>query len=81
MPGHRDIYFQDHCFAALRNLERVSADSGIPQALLALAWVLHQPAVSVVLIGATSTRHVDNAIAAQSLVCDANVWARLSPAR
>lgn len=78
MPGHRDVYFHEQCFAALHKLERVSANAGVAQPLLALAWVLRQPAVSAVLVGATSTRHIENAIAAQSLSRDLNAWSSLS---
>ena len=70
VPGHRDIYFRPECFAALDRLTKVSAQSGVPQHLLALGWVLRQPDVSIVLIGATRLQHLDNAIAAAAAPLD-----------
>ena len=36
----------------------------LPRAQIALAWLLHQPAVTVPLIGATRLHHPEDAIAA-----------------
>ena len=70
VPGHRDVYFRPECFAALDRLTSVSAESNVPQHLLALSWVLRQKQLSTVLIGATRPEHLDNAVAAGSLSID-----------
>jgi len=44
--------------------QAIAEARGIPMAQVALAWVLHNPAVSAPIIGATKTRHVDDAVAA-----------------
>jgi aryl-alcohol dehydrogenase (NADP+) len=45
-------------------LTRVAADKGAPQAQVALSWVLQHPSVSSVIVGATKTKHLEDAIAA-----------------
>jgi aryl-alcohol dehydrogenase-like predicted oxidoreductase len=79
VPGHRDVYFQPECFAALDRLTVVSTQSGVPQHLLALSWVLRQRDVSIVLIGATRIQHLDNAIEATSIRMDDALINSLDP--
>jgi len=79
VPGHRDVYFRPECFAALDRLTALSEESGIPQHLLALSWVLRQPEVSIVLIGATRLQHLDNAIAAASTPINEHLLDNLDP--
>jgi aryl-alcohol dehydrogenase-like predicted oxidoreductase len=48
-------------------VERVTALAkarGVPQAQIALAWLLHQPAVTAPIVGATKLAHIDDAVAA-----------------
>ena len=40
---------------------------GVPQAQIALAWVLHQPAVTAPIVGAMKPHHLDDAVAALSV--------------
>jgi len=50
--------------------ERVSQlarKRGVPQAQIALAWVLHKPFVTSPIIGATKMQHLDDAVAALSV--------------
>jgi len=56
--------------ADMRVLERVDAVAkarGVPNAQVALAWLLRQPGVTAPIIGATKTQHLDDAIAALSV--------------
>ncbi|MBO9595116.1 MAG: aldo/keto reductase [Niabella sp.] len=64
MPAHQEIYFTAGARERLRVLLKVAEKSGDTPALLALAWALHQPFVSTVLIGVREKRHIDQAIAA-----------------
>lgn len=80
IPGHRDVYFHDSCFDALRRLGQLSAETRIPQHLLALAWVLRRPDIGIVLIGATRPDHLENAIEASRLSLDDGFWNRLDRA-
>ncbi|HEX2806069.1 MAG TPA: aldo/keto reductase [Kineosporiaceae bacterium] len=45
----------------------VAAARGVPQAVIALAWLLQQPAVTAPIVGATKPRHLDDAVAALDL--------------
>ncbi|OIQ80543.1 L-glyceraldehyde 3-phosphate reductase [mine drainage metagenome] len=50
--------------AIIGRVAEVAADVGIPRAQVALAWVLHNPAVTAPIIGASRLGHLDDAIAA-----------------
>ena len=45
----------------------VAAERGVPRAQVALAWLLHQPAVTAPIVGATKPEHLDAAVAALDL--------------
>ena len=45
-------------------VQKVAEDRGISMAQVALAWVLHNPAVSAPIVGATKSHHLPEAIAA-----------------
>lgn len=45
----------------------VATMRGIPQSQIALAWVLHQPAVTAPIIGATTPGHLEDAVSALSV--------------
>lgn len=64
VPGHADIYFQAEKLATAERLAALAARTGIPPAQLAVAWVLSNPDVDTVLIGARTPAHIDNALAA-----------------
>lgn len=59
IPGHQPIYFTDHGYTVLDQLDRASEQSGRSMVQLALAWVLAQPHITSVLIGARNTSQVD----------------------
>ncbi len=67
IPGHQDIYFQKRAWRRLECLEAVARRSGHNAVTLALAWVLHNPQVTSVLIGGRTPAHLDQAFAAQTL--------------
>lgn len=77
IPGHQDIYFREESFEALARLEAASALTGLPKHLLALAWVLRNAAISIVLVGATRIEHLENALRARDLSLDEEIWRRL----
>ena len=64
IPGHQPIYFTDHGYAVLDRLAEAAQQSGRSMVQLALAWVLKQPHVTSVLIGARNTSQVDQAFEA-----------------
>jgi aryl-alcohol dehydrogenase-like predicted oxidoreductase len=45
----------------------VAGERGVPRAQVALAWLLHKPAVTAPIFGATKPHHVEDAVAAADL--------------
>jgi aryl-alcohol dehydrogenase-like predicted oxidoreductase len=66
-PGHADIYFSERNFRTLARLDALSQRAGIPMVRLAMGWVLRNPNLTAVLVGARSTAHIDNALEALRL--------------
>jgi aryl-alcohol dehydrogenase-like predicted oxidoreductase len=64
VPGHRDIYFHAEKFEVARRLRELSGKTGVPLPQLAVAWVLKNPRVDTVLVGARTREHVASAVAA-----------------
>jgi len=64
IPGHQPIYFTDHGFRMLKQLDEAADRTGKSHVQLALSWVLQQPNITSVLIGARNTSHVDQALLA-----------------
>jgi aryl-alcohol dehydrogenase-like predicted oxidoreductase len=57
--GHRPADFD-----VADAVRAIAAERGLPPARVALAWLLGRPGVTAPLIGATSLRHLDDALAA-----------------
>ncbi len=64
VPGHQNVYCHDAAYQRLARLEAVAQRTGHSQALLALAWALHQPGIDTVLVGGRTPAHLDQAFAA-----------------
>lgn len=58
-------------------LAEVSAEKGLSMAHVALAWVLGNPVVSSIIIGATKHRHLEDAVASLSVTLTAEETIRL----
>jgi len=69
-PLHQNKYFYESCFRVLEALRAKSEAIGASMIQLALAWVLAQPAVTSMLIGARTPAHVDQAFDAMALGMD-----------
>lgn len=67
IPGHCDVYFSDTNFRRVEKLKELSDRTGVPVAHLATSWVLQNPQVDSVLIGARTIAHVETALAAAAL--------------
>ena len=65
IPGHQDVYFHQVSEDRLSRLEALAKESGHSQAHLAMSWATHQSGVNTVLIGARTTAHIDQALAAR----------------
>ncbi len=71
------LYTPEVDFAVVDRAAEVAAARGVPAAQVALAWLLHKPAVTAPIVGATKLEHLDDAVAAEQLVLDADEIARL----
>lgn len=64
VPGHKDIYFNKIAIHRFTRIQKISSRTGYSTAHLALAWALHQPGITSVLIGTRSIAHLDQAFTA-----------------
>jgi 1-deoxyxylulose-5-phosphate synthase len=64
IPGHQDIYFTRHGYQVLAKLDEESRTTGKSHVQLALSWVLSQPGITSVLIGARNTGQIEQALQA-----------------
>lgn len=61
--AHR-MYYDEADFAVLEKVKQVADAHDATPAQIALAWLLHQPAVTSPIIGATRMEHLEQAVAA-----------------
>jgi aryl-alcohol dehydrogenase-like predicted oxidoreductase len=72
------LYYQDSDFDVVERVVAVAGRLGVPPAQVALAWLLHQPAVTAPIVGATRLEHLEDAAAALDLRLDAGDLAALA---
>ena len=65
------LYYQDSDFAVVERVSAIARKRGIPNAQVALAWILQQPGVTSPIVGASKMSHLDDAVAAMSVKLDA----------
>jgi aryl-alcohol dehydrogenase (NADP+) len=63
-------YYQPDDFAVVDRLTAISKRRGVPNAQLALAWMLHQPGVTAPIVGASKMSHLEDALAATNIKLD-----------
>jgi aryl-alcohol dehydrogenase-like predicted oxidoreductase len=68
---------RDRAFDAVDVMAEIARDKGVSVARIALAYVLHKPFVSSVIIGAKSVEQLDDNIAASEVVLSADELSRL----
>ena len=73
----RSLYSPEVDFAVVDRSAEVAAERGVPQAQVALAWLLHRPGVTAPIVGATKVEHLDDAVAAERLHLSEEELARL----
>ncbi len=78
IPAHQPIYFTDNGWRVTEGLRVTAGEFGRSMIQLALAWVLNQPAVTSMLIGARSTRHIDQAFEADAAGLSGELTERLN---
>jgi 1-deoxyxylulose-5-phosphate synthase len=65
------FYYQESDFAVVERVAQVAERRGVPNAQVALAWLLQQPGVAAPVIGASKPHHLTDAIAAVGLRLEA----------
>jgi 1-deoxyxylulose-5-phosphate synthase len=71
------LYTPEVDFDVVDRVAEVASERGVPSAQVALAWVLHKPAVTAPIVGATKVGHVEDALAAEELPLSEGEIARL----
>ncbi|MBT7302072.1 MAG: aldo/keto reductase [Victivallales bacterium] len=77
---HDEAGAETETFAALAEVTTIAADLGKTMSQVALAWLMYQPGVASVLVGARSAAQMAENAAAMHLVLDAETLARLDAA-
>ena len=74
---YQERYFHDREFETVEGFEKIAAEAGLKPATLAVAWVMHQPAITAPIIGASRADQLDDTIAAADVSLDAGVLTKL----
>jgi aryl-alcohol dehydrogenase-like predicted oxidoreductase len=64
-PFADSLYTPEVDFAVVDRVAAIAAERHVSPAQVALAWLLHKPAVTAPIVGATRAEHLDEALAAQ----------------
>jgi aryl-alcohol dehydrogenase-like predicted oxidoreductase len=68
--AHR-LYYTDDDFKVVDRVTEIAQKRGVPNAQVALAWLLQKPGVTAPIVGATKPNHLADAFAALELKLDA----------
>jgi aryl-alcohol dehydrogenase-like predicted oxidoreductase len=71
------LYSQPTEFDVVERVAEVAAEREVPSAQVALAWLLHKPAVTAPIVGATKPDHLTDALAAEQLTLSEQEISRL----
>jgi 1-deoxyxylulose-5-phosphate synthase len=63
----QNMYYDDSDFEVVQRVSEIAGKRGLPNAQIAMAWLLQQPGVSAPIIGATKMQHLEDAVAALSV--------------
>jgi len=67
----RQLYYQPSDFSVVERLSEVARRRGVPNAQVALAWMLGKPGITAPIIGASKPGHLEDAVAAVEIQLDA----------
>jgi aryl-alcohol dehydrogenase (NADP+) len=74
----RRFYDHESDAAVIEALGGIAQRRSVPPAQIALAWLMHQPVVPAVVLGASRPSHIDDAVSAVSLRLDGDEIAALT---
>jgi aryl-alcohol dehydrogenase-like predicted oxidoreductase len=63
----QELYYHESDFDVAERCAELAARRGVRPAQIALAWLLHKPAVTAPIIGATKLQHLEDAVAALAI--------------
>jgi aryl-alcohol dehydrogenase-like predicted oxidoreductase len=63
----KKLYGEDADFAIVERVNKIATEKGLPNAQVALAWMLSKPAITAPIIGASKPGHLEDAVAALSV--------------
>jgi aryl-alcohol dehydrogenase-like predicted oxidoreductase len=63
-PLAREFYYREDDFAVVKRVGEIAAKRGLPNATVALAWLLHNPAVTAPLVGVETVEQLEEAVKA-----------------
>ncbi len=66
----KKLYYQPSDFKVVDRITEIAKKRGVPNAQVALAWVLAQPGVTAPIIGASKLSHLDDAVASLDIKLD-----------
>jgi 1-deoxyxylulose-5-phosphate synthase len=78
LPAHQTIYFKESGWRVVEGLREISERESIAMPLLALAWVIGQPNVTSVLVGARNIDQIEQAFEAETMGLSSELRQRLS---
>ncbi len=76
-PFLGSLYKPDLDRPVIERVGDVARERGVPPAQIALAWLLHKPAVTAPIVGATKLQHIEDALAAEELTLSGDEISRL----
>jgi len=66
------MYYQPSDFTVVERVTEIARQQGVPNAQVALAWMLVQPGITAPIVGASKMQHLDDAVAALRLKLSAD---------
>ena len=69
-PFAHGLYYQPADFAVVERVSEIARARGVPNAQVALAWILQKPGITAPVVGASKMQHLEDAVAALSLKLD-----------
>lgn len=77
---HGEAGCEREVFEAIEQIRQAAADIGHPMSLVSVSWVLHQPGVASVIVGARQPEQISQMAAATELMLDSQTIQRLNTA-
>jgi aryl-alcohol dehydrogenase (NADP+) len=75
---YQDRYWHENVFDTVDELVKIASDAGMPLPTLAVAWMLHHPAITAPIVGASRPEQLDATIAAVDTPLEHDLVARLN---